>query len=86
MYLPLSPISVLPVVIKCPLISGNNVLEGMGSLMIINYNRFVYYVEWRGVNHLVWGVCQQFVLLIVGWFIISIVCFGFTAVLVSLEI
>lgn len=55
MYLPLSPISVLPVVTKCPLISGNNFLEGMGRLMIINYNIFVYYVEWRVVNHLVWG-------------------------------
>lgn len=55
MYLPLSPISVLPVVTKYPLISGNNFSEGMGRLMIINYNIFVYYVEWRVVNHLVWG-------------------------------
>lgn len=30
-------------------------LEGMGRLMIINYNIFVYYVEWRVFNHLVWG-------------------------------
>ena len=55
MYLLLSPLSVLPVVTKYPLISGNNFLEGMGRLMIINYNIFVYYVEWRVVNHLVWG-------------------------------